>query len=307
MTNQAVTPVVMLQNEYWQVGILPGTGASIAFGRVQVGDRWRDVMRPTAEADYGNSSKCSSFIMLPWCNRIKDAVLRFEGSEYVMERALDNGTARHGDVRQRQWTIEAQSAAQIRMSIDLSNNPDRDYPFAFSAQAEYRLDEHDFVWVLTLKNEDTRPMPGGFGHHPYFVRSMDGDNAPILTIPCSQQFELENALAVNPPVPIHPEVDFRHPRPVVGNGFDHVLTRRDEGDPARLEYPAWDVELLMYSDPIFKHFIVFTPAGGASVAVEPMSNVNDAFNLYERGIQEAGVFVLQPGESISGEVRLTFA
>jgi aldose 1-epimerase len=63
-----------LQNAFWNVGILSETGASIAYARVKRHEEWIDVLRPTAEADYGRSSNCSSFIMLPWCNRIKDGI-----------------------------------------------------------------------------------------------------------------------------------------------------------------------------------------------------------------------------------------
>jgi aldose 1-epimerase len=294
---------VTLENDHWQTGILPLTGASIAFGRVRQGEQWLDVMRPTNPADYGNSSKCSSFIMLPWCNRIKDGVLHFQGAEYQLETTLDDGTARHGDVRKRTWTVDEQTDTLIRLSLDSRDQINVNYPFAFAASAEYWLDGRAFVWKLTLTNVDVSPMPGGFGHHPYFVRP-SGDNTPILTIPCDSQFELQNSMAVAAPVAIHPELDFRQPRSIGDARFDHLLTGRQGSDPARLRYPAWGIDLVMEADPIFQQFILYAP-GDASVAVEPMTNANDGFNLYERGITESGVFVLQPGESVSGEVRLT--
>lgn len=293
----------MLANEFWQTGILPATGASIAFGRVRQGDQWLDVMRPTNPADYGNSSKCSSFIMLPWCNRIKDGILRFRGAEYPLETTPDDGTARHGDVRKRTWTVDEQTDTLVRLSLDSRDQVNVNYPFAFAASAEYWLDGRAFVWKLTLTNVDSRPMPGGFGHHPYFVRPT-GDNTPILTIPCDTQFELQNALAVAAPVPVHPELDFRQPRSIGDAKFDDLLTGRQGSDPARIRYPAWKLDLVMEAEAIFRHFILYAP-GDASVALEPMTNANDGFNLYERGIAESGVFVLQPGESVSGEVRLT--
>src|SRR5690349_9298836 len=106
-----------LQNEYWQAGILPQTGASIAFGRVHKAGQWIDILRPTPESDYGNSSSCSSFIMLPWCNRINYGLLRFDGQEYQLRTTKDDGTARHGDVRGRSWRVDEADDAHIRMSI----------------------------------------------------------------------------------------------------------------------------------------------------------------------------------------------
>jgi aldose 1-epimerase len=83
-----------------------------------------------------------------------------------------------------------------------------------------------------------------------------------------------------------------------------LLTGRQDGLPAILHYPAWDITLTMHAEPIFRHFLIFAPQGKPFYAVEPMSNANDGFNLYERGIEDSGVFVLNPGESRSGKVRL---
>ena len=41
--------MITLQNNHWQVGILPETGASIAFGHIKHHNTWVDVMRPNAE------------------------------------------------------------------------------------------------------------------------------------------------------------------------------------------------------------------------------------------------------------------
>lgn len=292
---------IILQNEFWQVGILPATGASIVFGRVRHNGGWLDVMRPTDEADYANPSKCSSFIMMPWCNRIQAGILRFEGREYPLE--VTDGMARHGDVRQRHWRVESQRETQVRMMLESREEQRVNFPFAFSAAAEYRLEGQEFVWSLMLKNEDSQAFPAGFGHHPYFVRP-DGDNVPQISIPCDQEFQLVNALAVDAPVPVEPPLDFRQPRPLTDQPLDHLLTGRQEGLPANIHYPAWDMTLTMQADALFRHYLIFAPQGKPFFALEPMTNANDGFNLYKRGITESGVFVLQPGESQSGEVRL---
>src|SRR5262245_33175971 len=106
----------ILENEFWQVGILPETGASIAFGRVRRGDTWVDVMRPTAPTDYGNSSNCASFIMIPWSNRIRDGKMRFNDVDYQLQVNSGDGTAIHGDVRKRAWKVDQADATSITLS-----------------------------------------------------------------------------------------------------------------------------------------------------------------------------------------------
>ncbi len=293
--------VVALENEFWQVGILPETGASTAYGRVRVGEDWIDLMRPTAPEDYGNSSKAANFIMLPWCNRIRDGVLRFNGQTYQMRTEKDDGTARHGDVRKRVWQVESQSYRHVYLTITSADYADMNYPFKFSARAEYALEGRDFVWRLTLKNEDTRPMPGGFGFHPYFVRP---EAEPKVMVPCEQQFNLVNYLAEGGPVLLTNRLNFQQPRALGNDEINDVLTGRVVDAPAFMQFPSANVGLLMRADPIYRHLLLYAPVGQPFFALEPMTNVNDGFNLLARGIDESGVFTLQPGESQAGEVRL---
>ncbi|MBA3870287.1 MAG: hypothetical protein H0X30_14170, partial [Anaerolineae bacterium] len=252
--------MITLQNEHWQVGLLPETGASIAFGRIKHDDAWVDVMRPTKESDYNNSSNCSSFIMLPWCNRIKDGVLRFEDQTYQLQTTKDDGTARHGDVRKRAWTVDLNDANHISMSLKSSDFPDMNWPFAFSADAEYWLNGQKFIWKLSIKNEDSRPFPTGFGHHPYFVKP-DAANAPQVQIPCSQYFELTDNMATSAPIPINERLDFQQMRPLGDTEFNDVLTKRSANEPARLSYPAFRATLEMVADPLFENILLYAPKG----------------------------------------------
>lgn len=293
-----------LQNAYWQVGVLPQTGGSLAYARVRYNGVWLDVMRPTDEANYGNSSACSSFIMLPWANRIRGGQFTFEGQSYQLNSLADDGTARHGDVRKRQWEIDEASNQYLHLVFDASAHHQLNYPFAFSAHAEYALDEETFTLRVTLKNEDTRRMPGGFGHHPYFVRGR-GDNAPLLHLPCHRQFALgDDSMPTAAAHEIAPEVDFRTLRPLPETQkLDHLLTERMPDDPIRIIYPAWRFGVEMRCDRLFKHLIVYTP-DESSVAIEPMTIATDGFNLMAQGIEGHGAFVLQPGESQNAAIHL---
>lgn len=289
----------VLENEFWQVGILPQTGASIAFGRVRHNNAWMDVMRPTAEADYGNASYCSSFVMIPWSNRIRDGRFRFNGVDYQLEVTAKDGTTIHGDVRNRAWHVDHADQTRIDLHIYSAEHENVNFPFRFSGKANYRLDGRNFYMDLAVKNEDSQPMPAGFGHHPYFVKA----EGVKLQIPFAQEFELVNAMPTKPAVDIRPEVDFRTLRTLGDTVLDHLLTGRIGSEPARMVYP--EVELSFYSDPIFEHGIAFAPPGKPFYAIEPVTNINDGFNLYAQGMANTGVFVLEPGEQKSGSMWLT--
>ncbi len=290
-----------LQNDYWQVGIVPETGSSTAFGRAQVGGVWLDLLRPTAEADYGNASLCSSFIMLPWCNRLRDARFRYNGVEYRLQPSSADGTAIHGTVRRLPWKTASADTTRVVNTFDSSDYGDSiNFPFRFSASVEFRLDGADFAITVTLTNEDTQPFPAGFGHHPYFMR--DAANAVQVELSCDSRFELVNALASAPPVPVTPETDFRVLRPLGTRVYEELFSGRRGRLAARIVYPQ--VALSMLADELFQHILLFAPEGKPFFAIEPQSNANDGFNLYAEGIAGNGVFELAPGEAKSGTVIL---
>lgn len=294
-------PLQTLQNEYWQVGIVPGTGSSTAFGRVRVGGAWLDVMRPTAEADYRNASLCSSFIMLPWCNRLKDARFSYRGKEYPLQPSSDDGTAIHGTVRRLPWKTANADATRVVNTFNSADYGEKiNFPFKFSAAAEFRLDGADFVMTVTLRNEDTQPFPAGFGHHPYFVR--DAENAVQVEVNCDTRFQLVNVLPSAPPVPVTLETDYRTMRPVEDLPTGELFSGRRGETAARIAYPQ--VTLAMLADALFEHVLLFAPEGKPFFAVEPMSNASDGFNLYAQGISGSGVFELAPCEAKTGTVIL---
>lgn len=293
--------LLALENEHWQAGILPQTGGSVAYGRVWNRTQWVDALRPTAEADYTNASKCASFIMLPWCNRIEGGRLSFDGRQYQLVTVPDDGSARHGDVRKRAFTVVEQTATAVRLTLDSRTQTNINWPWAFQADVTYRLEGAAFVWELALTNLDRTPYPAGFGHHPYFVRPVV---PPLLQVPCAGQFDLVNSLAVRPPMPITPRLDFRAARALPEDTLDDVLTTCDSSQPVRITFPDRAVSLELRADPIFKHWVVYAPSGAPSFAVEPMTNVNGGFALYDRGVNGTGVFVVQPGQTVTGTVTL---
>src|SRR5882762_8970525 len=95
----------ILENDVWQVGFLPDTGMSTAFGRIRHAGRFLDFMRPTPEASYGKSSSCASFLLAPWSNRIAQGLLRFAAQSYQLRITSPDGTAMHGVVRNYPWQV----------------------------------------------------------------------------------------------------------------------------------------------------------------------------------------------------------
>jgi aldose 1-epimerase len=76
--------------------------------------------------------------------------------------------------------------------------------------------------------------------------------------------------------------------------------------PATARYFA-DGDAREAGEPLFDHLVVYVPPGQDFFCVEPVSHVNDGFNLLEHGVAGTGVLVLKPGKRLAGGVRMSVA
>jgi aldose 1-epimerase len=250
---------------------------------------------------YHNVSACASFPMIPWSNRLRDARFIFAGQTHQLTANNADGTAIHGVARKLPWQTAHSSPTEIRLTFDSRAHP-ANFPFAYTAFISYRLKQRAFIIETGLANADKTPMPGGFGHHPYFVREIDG--SPVLiTMPCSRYYLLENNLPSAGAIPVDSRVDFRKAKPIGDIFYDDCLTGRKSNDPARLQYPAVNLDITLEMDAIYEHIVFYAPLKMPFYALEPVTNANDGFNLHGRGISGTGVLVLAPGQEKRGEMR----
>jgi aldose 1-epimerase len=297
----AALGLYIIENAHWQIGILPETGASVAFGRIKRDRQTFEFFRPTPESKYREPSACASFPLIPWSNRIRNGHFKFRGTDYQLQLNGKDGTAIHGVTRSCPWQVESFSATRLVTSFNSSDFENLNFPFRFSAHIEYLLSDEQLSIATWLKNDDNTPMPAGFGHHPYFVRSLVGGTDPIqLEIPCTEYFPLEDDLPLSGPVPIEPRVDFRQHRPLGNELIDDCLTGRIAERPVRFTYDESGTQISLHMDPIFQNVVLYAPQDKPFFAVEPVTNANDGFNLYEKDIPGSGVFVLEPREEKYG-------
>jgi aldose 1-epimerase len=180
------------------------------------------------------------------------------------------------------------------------------FPWTFLASVRYEVVGPWFSVTTSVANTSSEPFPAGFGHHPYFQRTLAGTADEVrVQIPATAAFKLHNCLPDGPPVALEPRLDFREMRPLGTEFIDDNLTSRDAAAPIRLFYPRSRREVHMTADPLFSSVILYVPQGGTDFfAVEPVTNANDGFSLYEHGVHGSGVFVLEPGEERSATFTL---
>jgi aldose 1-epimerase len=288
----------LLQNDTWRVGVLPETAASLAFAQVYHQGAWHDFMRPTPTEAQHDPLGCASYLLVPWSNRIRDAKFRFDGREYQLCPSFADGTAIHGAARHYPWQVTQASDTHIRLEFDSRAHADVNFPFAFRSWVEYQLVDNDFRTLLGVQNSDTQPMPAGFGTHPMIQRELTGAGDQLaLQLPYAQAYPLIDCMPTGAPVPVPAAFDYQQLRQA-GNVFvDDCLTGRDMAKQIMLKYNKSKVCVVHWLDFVYTHLVMYMPVGQSFIAIEPVTNANDGFNLAAAGVAGHGVFVLQPGET----------
>lgn len=316
-TTVAAPPgAVTLRDARWEVDVLPGTGASLGSGRIRTADGvWRDLLRPTRRTSSGDPEKCASFPMVPWSNRVRDGVLAFDGRRWQLQRNAADGTAIHGAVRYAHWDVVERSDTAVTLAVETSTQVGVNFPWQFGATVRYALEDGALVVTTSVRNTDVEPFPAGFGHHPYLSRALLPVGAPVREYPptagpllrlgAGAGYRLTGAMPDAAAGAVAARADFGALRPLGTAFVDDVLTDLDPDAPARVVYPDEGVAVDLTMDPVYRHLVLYAPRRRCYFALEPATNVNDAFTLHEAGVPGTGLFVLEPGEERSGTFRLT--
>jgi aldose 1-epimerase len=278
--------------------LVPEVGGGIACFRMGV----IDLMRSSSPADLAarNPRQLASFPLFPYSNRVVNGRFIFNSQIYPLAlNSAPHPHTLHGNAWQRPWKVEVARPTYAHLVID--HDPARDgaeaWPFAYRAAQVFRMEANLLELTLTLRNQDTRPMPAGFGLHPYFPRT------PDVRLTASMNGVWRNTPEMLPTerTSIPPEWDFSKGRLISEVTVDNCFTGWD--GKALIEWPARHRGLLIEATPEFRNLVVFVPPGQGFFCVEPVSNVNDGFNKLARGESDTGVAVLQPGETLAGTVR----
>jgi aldose 1-epimerase len=279
-----------------ELDLCPHVGGAIT------GLRWRgrDVLRPAGPAclNGGDPLCASSFPLVPFSNRIADARFAFQGQVYQLARNLPpEPHAIHGHGWQRPWTVEQASARRAELTF---KNAVPGTPLDYRARQTFALHEDGLEIALELTNAGAGPMPAGIGQHPYFVRT-DGVTLRArldhVWLPDERKIPKER-------VPLPAAWDFADGQRLAPLDLDHCFGGWD--GRAELHWPEPDLTLALEAGPALRHLVIYVPPGQDFFCVEPVSHVNDGFNMLERRVEGTGVRVLAPGQTLAGAIRLRF-
>ncbi|KAL0214653.1 hypothetical protein P9112_006837 [Eukaryota sp. TZLM1-RC] len=296
----------VLENEYLQVRISV-IGASILSFKYKT-EKMIDIM-PSATPDF----KASSFLMVPYSNRIRDGKLTMGNQHYQLDTSADPHV-RHGDVRNRPWfvcKIGPRSKSTFLClkfdSSDLTRYDGWNWPTRIACTCFYQLEGNSLIQTISVINMDNQleSILVGGGLHPYFNKLTP---SPVLQMACDHVYPSaeEPYFPSGPPQNVHDALDFRQPKPLE-RAYDHCYGQCDT--VSTINYPKFvdgkDLVVSIEGTPNLKHRILFNPMEKPYFAVEPALNCNDAFNVMRQHGCDSGLVELRHGEKVEFQMKIS--
>ena len=294
---QDTPEIIQLRAGSTHLAVAPEIGGSITRYASDHDGTTIEWMRPAPPDAIASRSAggTSSFPLVPFSNRIRDAAFRFRGRTIQLPQNFrPEPHAIHGHGWRAPWTVTARSDAALTMEY---HHPADTWPWTYVAQQTFDLSDERLRVRFTVTNQAAEPMPIGFGLHPYFVRTpratvradvgrmwqADANFMPASLVPAPAQLLLDGA-GLNPDAT------------TLDNNFVRFAGR------ALIDWPEWNARLRIDADPVYACLVVYTPAGRDFFCVEPATNCIDGFNLADAGRTDTGIIVLAPGDTAAGDV-----
>jgi len=285
-----------------EIAILPKHGACLhAFtvrapkaggpgGLFNVIDNYPDSRR--LEKEIGISYKSSK--LSPWPCRIPDGKYVFEGKEYRFEHLFKDGTAIHGLLYNKPFTVLGETTDEASASLSLEyryNREDGGYPFDYVCGVRYILHPGSLLEVVTtVTNLDDKVIPIADGWHPYFALGGKADDWQVQ-FHVSAIVEFDDRLV---PTGKLVQYDTFDTTKRLGDTFlDNCFVLKQQLVSAACELfnPDNGLRVSFFPDDHYPYLQLYTPDTRKSIAVENLSGAPDCFN------NKMGLSVLEAGRS----------
>jgi aldose 1-epimerase len=285
-----------------EIALLPDHGALLhAFtvhapqaggpgGLFNVIDNYPD--RDHLEKEIGNSYKGPK--LSPWPCRIPDGKYVFESKEYRLSHLFKDGTAIHGLLYNKPFTVLGETTDEASASVNMEyryNREDEGYPFDYACGVRYILHPDSMLEIVTtLTNLDDKVIPIADGWHPYF-RLGGRVNDWQVQFHASAIVEFDQRLV--PTGKLLQYDVFDKPKKMGDTFLDNCFALKQEivSPACDLFNPENGLRVSFFPDASYPYLQLYTPDTRQSIAVENLSGAPDCFN------NKMGLSLLEPGRS----------
>jgi len=290
---------IRLKNGNLELELRADCGGAVTAMRLLEGSEPVDLLRPASAKTIAdrNALDTSCYPLVPFSNRVMGGRFEFGGREYrLAPNLLPYPHPLHGHGWTARW--EARDKSETMATLAFSHDED-DYPSTYEAKQKFELSESGLTITFELRNTGSEAMPCGLGLHPFFPKP-DGTVLDVTTKTVWLNLDDgEPATRIDVPK----RWDFSGGRPLGDIQLDNCFGGWNKS--ATITWPSRRLRIHMNAQGPAEHVVIYAPPGQDFVCVEPVTNANNAFNLSQRGVENVGVQVLQPGEVLTLVMRLT--
>jgi aldose 1-epimerase len=292
--DRAIKLVNFESGEY--VSVLPHLGATVRELVLRCNNRLLSVLEfPRTLRETIENRHFAGVKLIPWAGRIKDATYKFGGAKYKLRVNSSDGHAIHGFFTDKLFHLVKTRGGNSSASIVVEsahNGTTKGFPFRFTVRLTYTLADNSFSCTTEIRNDDSKPIPIGDGWHPYFKTS-GSTKRLILSLPSHSIVEVSGADKI-PTGRVSSRTRGRAMIPMKIKTMDAVFDFGKERRrvTTKLIDPKLGIEIQLWQDSgrgKYRYLVVYRPASGKSVAIEPWTCAPDALN------NNLGLIVLKPG------------
>ncbi|MGD9720981.1 MAG: aldose 1-epimerase [Pirellulales bacterium] len=250
-------------------------------------------------------------LMFPFAGRLRGTSFEFAALRYTLEAGDGRGNAIHGFVLTRPWRATQPSADRVVGTFQASRDDAAllaRWPADFRITADYRVAARSLVCEYLIENPDDKPLPFGFGTHPYFRVPLGGPSAAecIVQVPVSTAWELVDLLPTGKIAPASVAAELSAGMPFGKMELDNVfggLAFENHRAAASVRDPGSKRAMTMTFDDQNTACVVYNPPHRQAVCIEPYTTAPDAFYLQSQGI-DPHLRVLAPGASFRTRIEI---
>ena len=264
-----------------------------ALGGAVAGLWYRDqvVLKPPSDGAPSSGRDGASYPLVPYSNRIGDGQLQWAGSHYSLTPAFaPEPHTIHGVGWAHAWQVLAADASAA--TLVYQHGADAGWPFDFLATQTFQVTDSALEMTLSVRNDSAQPAPVGLGWHPYFAK----DATTRIGFAASGRWEMDARM-----LPTQRRAHSGLNTDCSALQVDHCF----DGWDGRVQIQMGSLAIGIESD--LQQLVVFTTPNRDTLAVEPVSHINNAHALaLHQGVapESLGLRVVAPGQTTTARMRI---